>query len=182
MNIKNKIMMSFVTGVLGVGLISGGTFAYFSAEVDTTNKIQAGTLDLGISDIEDDGVIFEFFNKKPGSTFKRSFTLTNDGSLDIKDVKLFSEHTVRKDGKVIEDSDFASQIVIKSLKVNDEELITETTLDDLEDFDIIKNFEVDEIANIDVVFAFIESDDDQNQYQGNKMELDWKFVASQTVE
>lgn len=177
LNIKHKLITSFVAGALGIILISGGTFAYFSDEIETTNNIQSGTLELGISDMED-GVLFKFDNKQPGDKFDYSFDLTNDGSLEIGDVTLFSSIT--------DNEDFGSQITINSLKVNKEEKIDadkEMTLDKMEKLVIIEEFAVDEEIGVDVEFEFVEDENiDQNKYQGESMELEWKFQAMQIID
>src|SRR5690625_4271734 len=101
MAIKEKLGMSILIGFLGIVLISSGTFAFFSDSVHTNNNVSAGTLELGVTNIDDEGVLFEFANKKPGDTFDYTFSLRNEGSLDIKDVTLYSEHATRdKNGEV----------------------------------------------------------------------------------
>lgn len=172
-----------IAGAIGISLISSGTYAYFNDEVETTNTIQSGTLELGLSDAEE-GVLFEFNDKKPGDTFDYSFELTNDGTLDIGDVTLTSDYTVTDPGKTeLKDSDFGSQIQIKSLEVNGTELITKKrTLDDLKEMNILEDFKAGESAQIDVAFEFKVTDQKQNQYQGNTMALTWTFEALQTFD
>lgn len=165
-------------------MISGGTYAYFSDSIETTNTIESGTLELGLTEIEEDGVLFEVTNKKPGDTFDYSFELTNDGSLDIGDVTLLSDYTVTGDGvKESANGDFGSQIRINSLTVDNTELIQEeTTLDDFNKLVILEDFAPDETATVSVEFEFMVTDDDQNQYQGNAMELNWEFEALQAFD
>jgi spore coat-associated protein N len=184
MAIKEKLGMSMLIGILGIALVSGGTFAYFSDSILTNNNVSAGTLDLGVTDIDDEGVLFEFENKKPGDTFDYTFSLRNEGSLDIKDVTLYSEHTIEdKNGETTE-NDFDKQIQLTSVKVNDEELIEEkVTLADLKENELIliENFgSGDEDAAVYVEFEFIKTDESQNKYQGNSIELEWTFEAMQT--
>jgi spore coat-associated protein N len=184
MAIKEKLGMSMLIGVLGIVLISGGTFAYFSDSVQTNNKVNAGTLDLGVADIDDEGVLFEFANKKPGDTFDYTFSLRNEGSLDIRDVTLYSGHMIRdKDGEITENG-FAEQILLTSVKVNEDELIDEAiTIADLKENELvlIEDFgSGDEDAAVYVAFEFIKTDDSQNKYQGNSLELEWTFEAMQT--
>ncbi|GAB3804964.1 TasA family protein [Virgibacillus kimchii] len=184
MAIKEKLVMSMLIGVLGIVLVSGGTFAYFSDSVQTNNNITAGTLDLGVTNIDDEGVLFEFENKKPGDTFDYTFNLRNEGSLDIRDVTLYSEHAIRDKNGEITENDFDKQILLTSVKVDDEELIEEEmTLADLKDEDVIliEDFgSGDEDAAVYAAFEFIQTDSSQNKYQGNSMELEWTFEAMQT--
>lgn len=178
------MILSFITGAIGISLISSGTYAYFSDTVETTNTIESGTLELGLSDVEKDGVLFEFINRKPGDTFDYSFELTNDGTLDIGDVTLHSDYTVIDQDKVeLKKSDFGSQIRITSLQVNNTELITKKrTLEDLKEISILKDFTPGETAQIDVEFEFMITEAEQNKYQGNAMELKWTFEAMQVTE
>lgn len=178
------MILAFVSGAIGISLISGGTYAYFSDEVETTNTIESGTLELGLSEVKEDGVLFEFTNKEPGDTFDYHFELTNDGTLDIGDVTMKSDYTVTdQDKDPLKKSDFGSQIQITSLKVDDTELITKKrTLDELKEMSILKDFNPEATAQIDVVFEFKKTKESQNQYQGNAMELNWNFEATQITE
>src|SRR5690625_2387452 len=183
MAIKEKLGMSILIGFLGIVLISSGTFAFFSDSVHTDNNVSAGTLELGVTNIDDEGVLFEFENKKPGDTFDYTFSLRNEGTLDIKDVTLFSEHTIKNRSGDIEDNNFDKQILLTSVKVNDEELIEEKiTLGDLKDNEIVLIDDFgsgDEDADVYVEFEFIKTNDSQNKYQGNSIELEWTFEAMQ---
>lgn len=186
MTIKRRIGISFATAILGIGLISGGTIAYFSDTKETHNRIEAGTLDLGIVTGEDEGVIFEFDNKQPGDTFDYAFNLTNEGSLMIGYVTLFSKHEVLDEDEQIIDNDFGSQIMIQKMMVDDDVIIhekEELTLADLQDVELklLEDFDVAEEAKIYVNFKFINDEDkDQNEYQGNIIKLNWTFEAMQT--
>lgn len=46
MGIKKTLGFGVATAALGLTLIGGGTFAYFSDSVETTGTFAAGTLDL----------------------------------------------------------------------------------------------------------------------------------------
>lgn len=186
MTVKKRIGIAFVTAVLGISLISGGTFAYFSDTKETHNRIEAGTLDLGIESGEDEEVIFEFENKQPGDTFDYAFNLTNDGSIIIGDVILLSSHLILNEEEHIINSDFGSQIMIQKMMVDEDVIIHEKeklTLDDLQDIELalLENFDVEEVAEVYVKFEFInDEDEDQNEYQGNIIKLNWTFEAMQT--
>lgn len=85
MNLKKKLGMSIMTGVLGLSLIGGGTWAAFNDVETVSNTFASGTLDLGIGNNE---TLFKISNLKPGDTFSEAITLTNDGTLDINQVFL----------------------------------------------------------------------------------------------
>ncbi|WP_068673111.1 TasA family protein [Oceanobacillus sp. Castelsardo] len=182
MSFKKHIMMGMATGLVGMALISGGTVAYFTDSVDTQNEIMSGTLDLGVTNI-DDGVLFEFKNKQPGDVFDYKFNLSNNGTLEIGEVTLISNHTV--DGK----ADFGSQIEVVSLTVDGEEKITsdkKVTLDDLKGAKnakvLLNKFPEDsQDVEVFVKFKFIQTKESQNDYQGNVMDLNWTFEAKQVI-
>jgi len=181
------MILALVTGAIGISLISSGTYAYFSDEVETTNKIESGTLKLGLTEAEEDGVLFEFSDKKPGDIFDYTFELTNDGSLDIGEVTLISDYTVTGDGvKESVNDDFASQIRINSLIADGADLIPEgsegITIDKLEDLTILTDFKPDTTKKVHVEFEFMRTDKKQNQFQGNAMDLNWTFEAMQVFD
>src|SRR5690625_494819 len=90
MNIKKQLGMGIMSAALGISLIGGGTFAYFSDSVTTENTFAAGTLDLSV----DPTTIIDVDNIKPGDSMTRTFELQNNGSLDIETVYLDTEYTV----------------------------------------------------------------------------------------
>ncbi|MFD1849040.1 TasA family protein [Oceanobacillus bengalensis] len=183
MSWKKNIAMGMATGLIGMALVSGGTVAYFSDTEVTTNKIVSGTLDLGVTEVNDEGILFEFENKMPGDTFDYTFQLSNDGSLEIGDVKLISNYKVNDEEA--SENDFGSQIIIKALKVNDTSVLEENeniTLYDIVDNPtvLIENFGADKNIDVYVEFEFMKTNEKQNQYQGNSLELVWTFEAMQT--
>src|SRR5699024_10870410 len=105
--------------------ISGGTVAYFSDSVETENKVLSGILELNLSNVDNNGVLFEFKNKKPGDTFNHSFDLMNDGTLEMKDITLYSEHTILNRAGDPVNNDFEKQILVKKLQVGNENVLDE---------------------------------------------------------
>ena len=90
MTIKKQLSMGLMSAVLGVSLIGGGTYAYFSDSVVTQNTFAAGTLDLSVNPTQ----LINVDNIKPGDSFLRDFELVNNGSLDIGKVLLETDYTV----------------------------------------------------------------------------------------
>src|SRR5690625_1889144 len=68
MSIKKKLGMGVATAALGLSLVAGGTFAYFSDEEKSINSFASGTLDLNISPGEEESLAFNFNDLKPGDT------------------------------------------------------------------------------------------------------------------
>lgn len=205
MSIKKKIGMGVASAALGIALVGGGTFAYFSDTEETNSTFAAGTLDLSV----DPTTIVDVSNIKPGDTIVREFVLSNDGSLDISAVDLLTEYTV-KDAKGNNVDDFGKHIKVLFLENADKtgdgwvigdynDVISETTLYDL------KNQTPDAVENVQkwvtwlfglngegsgleagtsdqmyVAFEFVDNGEDQNEFQGDSLELKWTFNAHQT--
>lgn len=205
MGIKKKLGMGILAGALGLSLIGGGTFAYFSDTEETVNTFAAGTLDLSV----DPTVIIDVDNLKPGDVMVREFELINSGSLDISSIDLATSYTVY-DAKGDNTDDFGKHIKVLFLENVDKtgagfiigdynDVIAETTLYDLQHMtpDAVENVqswitwllglngEDSGLAAGDsdlmwVAFEFVDNGEDQNEFQGDALELTWTFTAHQT--
>jgi spore coat-associated protein N len=189
MGFKKKLGMGIMAGIMGVSLIGGGTYAYFSDSVVTDNTFAAGTLDLSVQPT----TIINIENIAPGDTMTRTFELHNEGTLDIKDVTLNTTYTV-VDAKGDNTEDFAKNIEVEFLYNMDQfnEIIYKTTLDQLKgmspkavsekifnealDGGILKAGEEHDLV---VKFNFLDNGKNQNQFQGDKLNLTWTFNATQ---
>lgn len=189
MDIKKKLGMAAMSAVLGITLIAGGTFAYFSSTEVTNNTFAAGTLDLSVNP----STIVEVENLAPGDSIIRSFELVNNGSLDIEKVTLETDYTVH-DAHNNNTEDFANHIEVEFLYNVDklDEVIYRTTLAELKEMtpDAInqhifypalgeKGLPVDSLDDFVVKFNFVDNGGDQNQFQGDSLDLKWTFVATQ---
>jgi spore coat-associated protein N len=77
-----KIMGLTITALLIIGLIGGGTYAYFSdTEVSEDNTLTAGTLDLNIEGADDPVTTFNVGAVAPGDSGSGNSTLSNVGSM-----------------------------------------------------------------------------------------------------
>jgi spore coat-associated protein N len=187
---KKRLGMGIMSGMLGLSLIGGATYAYFSDTETTTNTFAAGTLDLSVNPT----VIIDVDNLQPGDSMTRTFELINNGSLDIKNVTLKTDYTVI-DAKGDNTEDFAKHIQVEFLynldKLN--EVVYETTLADLKNMtpDAIaqnifipiigeKGLAVGSLDDLVVKFNFVDNDSNQNQFQGDSLNLKWTFIANQT--
>jgi spore coat-associated protein N len=191
-SIKKKLGMGVATAVLGLGLIGGGTFAYFSDTVEANNTFAAGTLDLAL----DPEVIIDVDNLSPGGWMIRAFDLENNGTLDISEVLIKTSYEI-EDAKGDNTDDFGKHIRVNFLENSDKseeyghnDIIYSTTLYDLQSITpdaVEKNvigFE-NEISGLPagtkdtmyVEFEFVENGEDQNQFQGDKLKLNWAFEA-----
>ncbi|WP_047153174.1 CalY family protein [Aneurinibacillus tyrosinisolvens] len=192
MSIKSKIGMALATTALGAALIGGGTFAYFSDSVQTNAAFAAGTLDLNAAPT----TIIDVNNIKPGDWMNRSFDLKNDGSLDISKIDLKTDYTVTDANGNNAGEDFGKHIRVNFLINADKAdgVIWYTTLDQL------KNMTPDAIAGnfwsqwfgerggklaahssdkLYVQYEFVDNGQDQNKFQGDKLELKWTFDGKQ---
>ncbi|MBP2078654.1 CalY family protein [Oceanobacillus polygoni] len=191
MNIKKKLGTGIISAVLGLTLVGGGTFAYFSDTETTNNTFAAGTLDLAVNPTQ----IIEVDNIKPGDSMIRDFELQNNGTLDIDKVLLDTDYTVT-DANGDNTEDFGEHIQVEFLYNADklDEVIYETTLAELKEltpeavnenvfYPLFgeKGLEVDSIDDLVVKFNFIDNGEDQNQFQGDSLNLEWTFTATQTA-
>lgn len=189
MNLKKKIVTSVMTAFLGLVLVTGGTFAYFSSTVVTENTFAAGTLDLSVEPT----TIIDVDNLKPGDMMIRTFELQNNGTLDIERVTLETDYRVI-DVKGDNTEDFGEHIMVEFLYNADklDEVIYQTTLAELKDmtpeavsqhifYPLIgdKGLPVGTSDDLVVKFVFVDNGEDQNQFQGDSLNLEWTFVAEQ---
>lgn len=191
MNVKKQLGIGVMSAALGIALIGGGTFAYFSDSETTSNTFAAGTLDLIANPTE----IINIDNIKPGDSMIRDFELQNNGSLDIDKVLLSTNYTVN-DAKGDNTDDFGNHIQVEFLYNADklDEVIYETTLAELKEmtpeavnesifYPLFgeKGLPVGSMDDLIVKFNFVDNGEDQNQFQGDSLNLEWTFTATQTA-
>lgn len=90
MSVKKKLGLGLASAALGISLIGGGTYAYFSDEAQIHNGFAAGTLNLEVGKYPGTQwpINFDLTNLRPGDTVERTFDLKNTGSLAIEDTYL----------------------------------------------------------------------------------------------
>lgn len=128
--------MGIMAAVLGISLVGGGTFAYFSDTAVQTNTFASGTITLDVNP----EIQVPMENIKPGDWMPRTFELTNNGSLDIAYVDLTTEYNVTRDGERVNRrlaDAYAEQLYVQFLKNTtgdeDYEVLFEVSLKDLRD-------------------------------------------------
>ncbi|MED3780847.1 CalY family protein [Heyndrickxia sporothermodurans] len=191
MSLKKKLGMGVASAALGLALIGGGTYAYFSDTAEASGNFAAGTLKLSTNPTE----IINVKNIKPGDTMLRSFDLNNDGSLDIAKILLKTSYTVN-DANNNNKEDFGKHIRVNFL-LNEDKVDTpiwSTTLDQLQSMspDVIAGnalspwlgerggkLKAGSHDKLWVQFEFVENGQDQNDYQGDSLQLKWTFEGKQ---
>ncbi|MEN1937675.1 TasA family protein [Paenibacillus sp. 102] len=194
MGLKKKLGMSAMTAVLGLSLIGGGTYAYFSDKEVSNNTFAAGTLDLSV----DPKVVIDVDNLKPGDEMERGFQLVNKGTLAIGDVKLLTDYTVIDAKGDNGNTDFGDHIRVDFLWNLDKNTVPvwSTTLSELKEAtqngnipDLVQKGIVDREENglapgdddtFYVMFTFVDNGEDQNVFQGDALNLNWTFNSMQT--
>ncbi|TQS75038.1 cell division protein FtsN [Ornithinibacillus gellani] len=191
MKLKKQLGMGIMSAALGLTLIGGGTYAYFSDSETTSNTFAAGTLDLAA----DPTTIVDVGDMKPGDYIVRDFELQNNGTLDIDKVVLNTDYQVI-DAEGDNTEDFGEHIQVEFLYNADnlDEVIYETTLAELKNMSPeainehifyptlgSKGLPAGDTNDLVVKFNFVDNGEDQNQFQGDSLELEWTFVASQTT-
>jgi spore coat-associated protein N len=192
MSLKKKLGMGVATAALGLSLIGGGTYAYFSDTAEASGNFAAGTLQLSTNPTQ----IINVTNIKPGDTMIRSFDLNNDGSLDIAKILLNTDYTV-SDANGNNNEDLGKYIRVNFLFNQDkvDVPIWSTTLDQLKTMspDVIAGnalspwlgerggkLAVGTHDKLWVQFEFVDNNSDsQNQYQGDSLQLKWTFEGKQ---
>lgn len=191
MGIKQKLGLGVASAALGLALVGGGTYAYFSDSAEANATFAAGTLDLSV----DPTTIINVDDIKPGDTMLRSFDLVNGGSLDIATIDLMTDYTVT-DANGNNNSDFGKHIRVNFL-INGDKLdapIWSTTLYDLKNMspDVIEgnfwsqffaerggNLAAGTSDKLYVQYEFVDNGQDQNRFQGDSLTLKWTFDGKQ---
>ncbi|MFS1516167.1 TasA family protein [Bacillus sp. SCS-151] len=182
MGIKKKLGLGMASAALGLSLIGGGTFAYFSDSAEVTNTFAAGTLDLSVSNTE----LFMVDNLKPGDWMERTFTISNAGTLNIKDVLL----TTTIDEADLEGDNpdaFANHFTVEFITSDGQTILENKTLAELQGMtpDItthssaLKNLPVGDTDEIKVKITFVDNGEDQNHFQGDSLEVGFSLEATQ---
>ncbi|MGX4671059.1 TasA family protein [Cerasibacillus sp. JNUCC 74] len=189
MGIKKQIGIGVLSAALGLAMIGGGTYAYFSDEEVSQNTFAAGTLDLNAEPTE----MINLNNLKPGDSMIRTFELQNNGTLDIEKVLLETNYSVI-DAKSDNTDDFGKHIEVEFLYNADklDEVIYKTTLADLKNMkpEAVnkhvfypqfgdKGLPAGTVDDIAVKFNFVDNEKDQNEFQGDALNLEWTFKAVQ---
>lgn len=193
MGMKKKLGMGITAAALGLSLIGGGTVAYFSDKEVTQNTFAAGTLDLSV----DPQVLVNLDQLKPGDVVDRGFQLINNGTLPIQNIHLLTNYNVVDAKEDNGEQDFGDHIKVKFLWNLDKNTtpIWETTLSELKKAtadgkvtDLIDKGIVDYEGKglaphtddtIFVEFEFADNGQDQNVFQGDQLNLNWTFNATQ---
>ncbi|WP_237648665.1 MULTISPECIES: TasA family protein [Sediminibacillus] len=202
-----KISTAIMSAVLGIALVGGGTFAYFSDTTTTASTFSSGTLELSANP----STIVELDNLKPGDWTEKSFFLTNEGTLDIKKVLLHTDYTVTdKDGNPVSEelaTQYAQALRVDFLKNTGDGnvfaypvIVSSTSLFELKDMvlenaatehelldgnfmGLIDGIEAGNGENAEdslyVKFRFKDSGEPQNELQGLQLDLEWTFEAMQ---
>lgn len=190
MGIKKTLGLGVASAALGLSLIGGGTFAYFSDTAESTATFAAGTLDLNTNPAE----IVNLSNLKPGDIAVRNFTLQNNGTLDIKELKLATAYTVNDAGSNNGAQDLGDHFKVKILDSSyvsgsiAGHVVSEISLKDLKsnaNYDLITSGVVPggisaaQSKVLKVAFEFVDNGQDQNIFQGDGLSLTWTFNAKQ---
>ncbi|WP_158638668.1 TasA family protein [Metabacillus litoralis] len=180
MSIKRKLAMSIATAVLGLILISGGTVAYFNDTESATNTFTTGLLELGINK----DIILKIDDLVPGDTMHGDFVLTNEGTVDMKEIILHSSYEVVDKGESNHDDDLGDHISVEYLyNVYDRETVVfKKLLSELKDNpqQIMDEFPAGSPeGKFAVRFKFIDNGKDQNHFQTDELTLNWNFEAVQ---
>lgn len=191
MSIKKKLGMGAASAALGIALIGGGTYAYFSDVETSSNTFAAGKLDLSVNPTE----VINVSNIKPGDTVTRDFQLINGGTLDISQVILDTQYTVNDAKGDNKGEDFADHIQLEFIINKDKrtEVVKTAKLSALQKADVVDRdllgwilggerdgLKAGDTDNLTVKFTFVDNKKDQNKFQEDSIDMEWTFNAKQT--
>ncbi|MFG6496214.1 TasA family protein [Fictibacillus sp. UD] len=202
MSLKKKLGLGVASAALGLSLVGGGTYAYFSDTATTNNTFAAGTLDLAANPTK----IFDLDNLKPGDSMYREFELQNKGTLNIKNVVMNTSYTIKDAKGDNNGADLGEHIKVHFMLNWDKTpignpakglVVWDTTLAELqsmspkaveEKFDKIfgdDRWGTEGLATgtsdwLGVYMEFVDNKQDQNVFQGDTLKLKWEFTANQT--
>ncbi|MGP4070930.1 TasA family protein [Piscibacillus sp. B03] len=183
MSIKKKLGMGVLSAALGISLIGGGTFAYFSDTAETNNTFAAGTLDLNLKSTDDnEEVNVNLDNMKPGDWKVHQLRLYNDGSLNFKDVVLTPSYEITDTKGDNDGEDFADHILVNIIDPQNKSegnIVEWTPLSELGDIVVSENQQAGDRKLLRIDFKFNENGQDQNKFQGDVIDLNFSFEASQ---
>ena len=180
MKMNKQIVMTMFSVLLGAMLIGGGTYAYFSSTVTSTdNTFSAGKIVL--DNTKSESVKFAFTNVQPGSTQTKGFKIDNTTSTLDSKLTAKLEYTPSA-------PDLASQLIVTSLKFAGDDITspvaaktvgTDLTLSDLRNVTFILAENLDHTAGEKIFEVGIKFDDtaetNHNIYQ-DKSIIDAKFT------
>ncbi|SFL88111.1 TasA family protein [Salibacterium qingdaonense] len=181
MRVNKRLRLGIFTAALGLFLISGGTFAFFNDTSAAGESFSSGTLNLSANPVTS----VDLDNIKPGDSFTRSYTLKNDGSLNIADVLMTTEYTVVDAKNDNGTEDFGDHIEVSIswenedgyISVQEKKLSEATAMEpNILGDNILEAGKEDEVY---VTFEFLDNGKDQNIFQGDAMEIEWTFEGKQ---
>jgi spore coat-associated protein N len=204
MTIKKKLGMGILTGVMGLSLVGGGTWAAFTDEEQALNNFAAGTLNLQLENAangELGATALDLSNMKPGDSKDYDIYFDNIGTLAIKNIFVSGERVSSEwddggtpngetDSEFIStESQFLNQFTIKIadgagnpvLGMNLKEFLDGDTSKDA----IKKASEegmglpVDKDRDFIRVTIKFKNDGNQNKFMGDSAQFKLKFLATQ---
>jgi spore coat-associated protein N len=201
MTIKKKLGIGILTGVMGLSLVGGGTWAAFTDEEKANNSFAAGTLNLALLDKNTDPLsqALSISNMKPGDSKEYEIYFDNIGTLAIKDIMMRGQLTgwqngAKPDGEIKADFEntqgqFLQQFLISVKDGTGADVFAEMPLEEFLSAgprDAIALATVPETGlpvenDLDkiVVKLTFENNTNQNKYMGDSAQFKLLFTANQ---
>lgn len=189
MSIKKKLGLAAMNVALGIGLIGGGTLAYFSDVEATDNTFTSGIIDINLKGIDDrEEVNLSMDNSKPSDWKVHQIRVYNEGSLEVKDVKLNVNYTVTDAKANNGNEDFADHITVHIMDPTTKHVYANwVPLSVIEDLIVAeelkptsnKPYQSDNKKILRFDYKFNDNGENQNIFQGDSIDFELTFEASQ---
>ncbi|MCM3741193.1 CalY family protein [Oceanobacillus luteolus] len=173
-----ELVTSIFFAMVGLSLIVGGTSAYFTDSKDTNNSFEIGLMELGI----DTSSIIQLSDFIPGDSIQSDFELTNEGSIDMKEIQLITSYEIVDHGEPNEGDDLADYIIVELIHQEEKKSLFEKSLSQLnnEPTTILDSLPTQSTPQkFTVRFSFLDNGENQNHFQGDVLNLKWQFEAMQ---
>ncbi|MGD8192668.1 TasA family protein [Brevibacillus ginsengisoli] len=197
MNLKKQFALTLASVGLGAALIGGGTFAWFN----TTDKIENNTFAAGTMKIagKPTAQVFDVKNLKPGDWMERTFTVENQGTLDVNKLLMSMDYQVNDQGNNNGTDNFDNNLKVYLLKSDDANIpFPERVILNPKNGKTLKEFK--EMGNLDIsswwtqnfnlkpgdkdkIYIGIKFEDDgkdQNRFQGDGVNMTMILEGTQT--
>lgn len=196
MSLKKQFAVTLASVGLGAALIGGGTFAWFNATAQIEgNTFAAGTMKIGATP---DSAVFNVTNLKPGDWMERTFNVENEGTITVDRLLMNIDYSIDDVDGDNGSENFDENLKVYLLKSTDENIpfpervvISPNNGKTLKDLKAMGKVDISSwytqigdlppgtADKIHVGIVFENKNEDQNRFQGDKVNLTFGLEGTQ---